>query len=166
MVEPPFARVSSVEDAIKDQRLLRLYRYWLERRGDRAFPARRDVDPADFAYALGRVSLIEVLREPLSFRYRIVATRLTSHLGYEMSGKPIDAIPSSDHRAFVRGFYEHAVAQAAPLYDTGNVRLDDRVWWHETLALPLAADGGTIDMLMVYRNTRPPTDATPDNRAV
>jgi len=37
--------------------------------GERRFPARADIDPLDFGYVLGHVMLLDVLRDPLRFRY-------------------------------------------------------------------------------------------------
>lgn len=156
----------SFEKRTADKRLLALYHYWCWRRGSRRFPAREDIDPIDFAFALGRVSIIEINREPLTFRYRLVSTQLTEHLGYEMSGKYVDDIPSSGHREFARAFYERALAEAAPLYETGTAVIDDYAWWHETLVLPLASDGENIDMLLIYRNTRRPEMVDPRYREV
>jgi hypothetical protein len=147
-----------------DERLLGLLRYWRERRGGRKFPARRDIDPVDFTAALGRVSIVEVQRAPMRFRYRLVSTRVTEHLGYEMSGKFTDDIPDREMRAFVLGFYARALERAGPLYEAGTAIIDGYRWWHETLALPLASDGETIDMLLIYRNTKPPIEVGPAYR--
>ncbi len=155
---PPFP------EAVKDQALLRLYRYWDERRAGRPFPARKDIDPVDFAYALGRVSIIEVEYDPLRFRCRLVSTQLTEHLGYEMTGKYLDEIPERSMREFVRDSYERALERRALLYETGTVLIERFEWWHETLMLPLASDGNKIDMLLTYRNTMPPAAVVAPHR--
>jgi hypothetical protein len=154
-------RALPVELTSADERLLRLYRYWNERRGSRRFPARDDLDPLDFPYALGRVSIVEVRRDPLGFRYRLVSTSVTEHLGYEMTGKDVEDVPEPSMRAFVRDFYRRALAQEAPVHETGTVLIERYSWWHETLALPLASDRETIDMLLIYRNTERPTPVAP-----
>jgi len=138
----------------KDELLLRLYRYWSERRADRPFPAPKEIDPANYAYAAERVSLIEVHHDPLRFRYRFVAPQLTAHLGYDMAGMYVDEIPEPSMRQFARACYERAVQRQTHFYEQGTVliRLDE--WWHETLVLPLATD--SIDALLIYRNTVPP----------
>lgn len=141
----------------EDEALRRLYRYWNGRRGGLRFPSRVAIDPVDFAYALGRVSLIEVQRDPLRFRYRLVSTMLTEHLGYEMTGKYVDDIPEPSMRDFTRRFYERALALRAPLHEIGTALIERYSWRHEVLVLPLAADGETIDMLLIYRKTERPT---------
>lgn len=154
----------SIEETTKDDRLLRLYRYWEEKRGRRPFPARSDIDPLDFPYALGRVSMIDVLHDPLRFRYRLVSTQLTEHLGYEMTGKFVEEIPDLSMQEFARAYYERALACGAPHYESGTVLIDRFGWRHETLSLPLSSDGQTIDMLLIYRNTSRPEVVTPPYR--
>ena len=93
-----------------DEALRRLYQYWLERRGARAFPSRSDIDPLDFVYALGRVSIVEIMPGPKRFRYRHVSSQLTDHLGYEMRSRYVEDIPEPELRAPV----EAANARIAP----------------------------------------------------
>jgi hypothetical protein len=150
-----------VEIASQDDRLLRLYRYWNDRRGELRFPPRASIDPVDFPYALGRVSLVEVQRNPLRFRYRLVGTLLTEHLGYEMTGKYVEDIPEPSMREFTRSFYERALERQAPLHEAGMALIERYSWQHEVLLLPLASDGETIDMLLIYRNTERPTAISP-----
>jgi hypothetical protein len=136
--------------------LQRLYSYWQERRGARAFPARRDVDPLDFSYALGHVSLIDVAYEPLRFRFRLVPSTIAHYLGYEATGKDVDAIPEPELRACLIASYTKVVAERRPLFSTAEPILDGRRWRYEVAYLPLSADGTTIDMLMVCRIADPP----------
>jgi hypothetical protein len=147
---------SSIEQS-KDQLLLRLYGYWNERRAHSPFAAPREMDPADYAFAAERVSLIEVHREPLRFRYGFVASQLTAHLGYDMTGMYVDEVPEPSMRQFARACYERAVQEQSPCYEKGIVLIRLAEWWHETLVLPLATDGTTIDALLIYRNTVRPT---------
>src|SRR5438105_96090 len=53
---------------IKDTRLRRLYEFWLQRKGGRRFPSRRDIDPVEIRYVLGWVMLIDAMRDPVQFR--------------------------------------------------------------------------------------------------
>jgi len=146
---------SDLADASPQAR--QLYEYWRARRGGAAWPRRADIDPLEFGFALGRVSLIE--RIDGRFRYRIVSTGLTAHLGYEMTGKFADEIPAPEARRFVHEQYSAAMAGGVPLYAAGGLRLDGQDWHHETLILPLSSDGTAADMLMIYRATEKPRKA-------
>ena len=90
--------------------LARLLSYWIERRQGRQFPARRDIDPLDFPYALGNISLIDVFHNPLRFRYRLVGTRITEQIGVEMTGRWLDDVPYPDYREILVSLYSRVVA--------------------------------------------------------
>ncbi len=105
---------------------------------------------------MGRVSLIDVLEGPRRFHYRLVSTRVTEHLGYEMTGKLLDDMPESEMRAYAERFYAATLARRLPLYHRDEALLDGRRWSHESLALPPSSDGQAIDRLMVYRVTGAP----------
>jgi hypothetical protein len=140
-----------------DETLKRLYRYWIERRGTRRYPSRDDIDPLDFAYAVGRVSLVDVLEDPRRFRYRLVSTTLTARLGYEMTGKFLDEIPGSEMRAYTERIYTTAMERLAPLHLRDDSLMDGRRWRHEALILPLSPDGRAVNMLMIYRTMEQPS---------
>jgi hypothetical protein len=136
--------------------LQRLFCYWQERRGARVFPARRDLDPLDFSYALGHVSLIDVAYEPLRFRFRLVPSTIAHYLGYEATGRNVDALPEPELRACLIASYTRVVSERRPLFSMAERILDGRRWRYEVAYLPLANDGATIDMLMVCRIAEPP----------
>jgi hypothetical protein len=156
--------VESLAALTADAALVRLYAYWRERRGAKRYPARRDIDPLDFGFALGRVSLVDVLGIPRRFRYRLVATILTEHLGYEMTGKYLDQIPETEMRAYTARLYAAALGQASPFFARDEIVLDGRQWKNEALVLPLSSDDRSIDMLMIYRATDRPRLADRDWR--
>src|SRR5262252_1200717 len=85
--------MASTLDQIETPCLRKLYGYWASRRGSNEFPARRDIDPLDFPEALGHVVLLDVLYEPLRFRFRLHGTELVRHAGYDMTGKMADDLP-------------------------------------------------------------------------
>src|SRR5258708_32501120 len=77
----------SLTDNIETPDLRRLYAYWEGLRRGREFPARRDIDPFDFRYALGHVMLLDVLYHPLRFRFRLPGTALALPAGSAMPGQ-------------------------------------------------------------------------------
>ena len=52
MIKVTASAPSADGPAIEDRRLVRLYRYWMERKGARRFPSRHDIDPLHFPYVL------------------------------------------------------------------------------------------------------------------
>jgi hypothetical protein len=81
--------------------LRRLYDYWRERRGTRAFPSVSDIEAGDFAYAFGRASVVELVSGEKRYRYRLVAGQVTQNLGYEMRARYAEDIPEPELRAYV-----------------------------------------------------------------
>jgi hypothetical protein len=134
----------------------RLLGYWDGCRRGRELPARRDIDPVEFAYALGYVSLIEVHRDPLRFRPRLVGTLVTARLGVEMSGRWLDEFPFPAYREILVELYARTVTERRPQVDRGARVVDGWIWESEAVIMPLAADGHTIDMLLACRASSKP----------
>ncbi|WP_422366472.1 PAS domain-containing protein [Pelagibius sp.] len=67
--------------------LSELHRYWEARRGGNRFPARADIDPVDIPALLEHLLLVEVLEDPLDFRYRLVGGHIVHHAGHNIQGK-------------------------------------------------------------------------------
>ncbi len=111
-------------------------------------PARRDLDPLDFAYALGYVMLIDVLREPLRFHVRLHGTEITRRVRYDLTGKPLDEIPDPEYRRYAIQRCRALVDAAQPLRLEQDRELDGRIHRYEALWLPLSDDQVRVTMLM------------------
>jgi hypothetical protein len=134
---------------IKTPSLLRLYQDWEDRRRGRAFPSRNDFDVLDLGYVVGNLSLLDVRYNPLRFRFRLHGSRVTERVGYEMTGKHVDELPTPEMRELVQRHYTAVIERRLPIVEVRERQIvDDRMLPCEVLALPLAADGTNIDMLM------------------
>ncbi|MGO8919192.1 MAG: response regulator [Stellaceae bacterium] len=133
---------------IEDPRLRRLFDYWLDRKGSRRWPARRDIDPLDLGYMLGHLMLLDVVGEPLRFRVRLHGTAMTETAGYELTGKWIDELPISDYRTYVLARCEALVASGEPTVVHHNRVLDGKRRRYEALWLPFSDDGTGVTMLL------------------
>ena len=134
---------------VHDPLLKRLLAYWLEKRGDRAMPARADIDPLEMRFILGSLILVEVHHEPRRFRIRLHGTDLARRAGYELTGKMLDELPISEFRQFVEGSFAAAVETRIPRSGVRDRLMDGRIYRYEALILPLSSDGGAVDMLLV-----------------
>lgn len=132
-------------------RLQRLLQYWEQKRGGRRMPARADLDPLDFVWLLGDVSLVEVHREAgaLRYRFRLMGSRAVERLGYDITGKWLEDLPSPDYRARLVEVFGLLVTRAAPHVERPNMLIDNHVHHYEILRLPLGRDGYHVDMLMM-----------------
>jgi hypothetical protein len=130
--------------------LQRVHRDWQNRRHGATMPARASFDVLDLKYILGSLNLVEVLRDPLRFRYRVHGTSCVALLGYDMTRKFVDDYPDAVYRTRVRRNFASVVESRRPRCDLGKREIvDRRIIRFEALILPLAADGETVDMLMV-----------------
>ena len=129
--------------------LRRLHQDWDAWRRGREFPARVDIDPCALRYVLGNLALIDVLHDPLRFRFRLHPTNMVARLGVDLTGKFIDEIADRRHFSLARDNFEKVIRTRRPVVEIRRgVRTDFQVWNCEILVLPLSNDGVDIDMLM------------------
>lgn len=135
--------------AVKSPVLQRLHDEWDHRRRGRLMPARADFDPIDLKYILGNLTMVDVLRDPLRFRIRLHATNVAAHVGFDLTGKELDAITDPHYRELVRDHYTAVVERRRPVLEFRDRVMTDNVCLHcEVLALPLGNDGQVVDRIM------------------
>jgi len=122
--------------------------YWRAKKGDRAFPARADIDPLEFPRALPRVMMAEVSYDPLEFRYRVAGTGLFAMHGQELTGKLARELQPPEFGALIHRHYAEAVDRRAPMLHAIELTLDHLTTSYARLILPLSGDGGVIDRLI------------------
>ncbi|MGH7088475.1 MAG: PAS domain-containing protein [Stellaceae bacterium] len=141
--------MTTTETVIRTPLLQRLQDDWERRRRGREFPARADFDVLDMKYAMGNLTIVEVAYDPLRFRFRLHGSRISQRVGYDMTGKDIEALPPA-LAPLVRRHFEAVVEERRPIVEVRERQIaDEGVFDSEVLALPLSRDGRTIDMLMV-----------------
>jgi hypothetical protein len=145
-------QVPATAESVKRPRLQRMLAYWHSRRGSRALPARADLDPLDFPWLLGNISLVEVhYDQPVAarrYRIRLAGTLVVQRFGYELTGRWIDEMPEPDYRERLIAQLDMVVRQRGPMVELLDMVIDDHIHDYEVLRLPLGRDGETIDMLL------------------
>lgn len=129
-----------------------LYLYWVEARGEKLMPSRADIDPVSIPRELlPNIVLVDVLSEPMRFRYRVMGTAVARMLGDDWTGRFVDEIPN------IQGSVQRQYAQTATI-GTPTVNLNEydrydpslmqhKMVRYERLLLPLAERGGPVNML-------------------
>ncbi len=135
-------------DDLADERNRRLLAYWMSSASDAGLPARDDIDPIDMTFILGNVVLINVLRDPLRFQYRLIGTNLTAFLGVDLTGTNVDQHPDRAFREMIIPTLEEVVETGEPFAMRVDSIIDDRVRQFEAVSLPMASDGRTVDMIL------------------
>ena len=126
-----------------------LHDYWQAKHRGGRLPARSDIDPLDLRYIIGNLILLDVLRDPLRFRYRLVGSNLTRFVRFEMTGRMLDEHPEPTFRRLAMEIYSEVAMTTLALSTRRDAVIDNRLRRYETIVLPLAADGHTVDMILV-----------------
>jgi hypothetical protein len=134
---------------LDDSRLQRLLAYWLEKRGDRPFPAKAEIDPVDFSYILGYVTLVDVEPSPRRYRFRLDGSILVALSGTDYTGRYLDELPGAEYVAFILETYDRVVDSGEPFRYRKNELLDQQLFSEETLILPIGDTPPKVDMLVV-----------------
>ncbi len=132
---------------------LTAFAYWRMLRGARTLPARADLSPKDMRAILPNVVLLRVIEGGRDYEYRIVGETFVRAYGIQFRGKRLTQVEAvnPEHGARMRNMYEHVRRSANPLALRGWVGqefVDSRFVYFETVLLPFADDGETVDHLL------------------
>jgi len=120
--------------------------YWRARHQGSDLPGRQHFDPTDIPSLLPNIWLMDVSRNPIRFRMRLVGTRVVAYAGEDNTGCWIDEKwPSYNDLPF-----RQVVASRMPSWWRGPSQLRPEKTYVELerVRLPLARDGVTVDMLL------------------
>ncbi len=139
-----------------DPRVRRVYEYWRSiHPATGGLPGRQHLEPLDLADVLRWLWLVDVAREPIRFRYRLVGTGHVQALGRDLTGQWLDEAHEGFGAMISSG--EFATGAAGKLCFSRRrpqFRVDPDYAVFERVLLPLARDGTLVDMLLgisVYR---------------
>ena len=135
-------------DDLHDNRLRRLRDYWQGLRGTAAIPAKEAIDPLDFRYVLGYVTLVDVESNPRRYRFRLDGSRLVELSGMNYTGKYLDELGLPDYIDFIAAGYDLVVETLQPFAYRKEGDFDQKVFDEETLILPLGHDGVVTCLLV------------------
>ena len=135
-------------DDLHDIRLRHLHDYWRERCAGAEMPPREAIDPLDFRYILGYVTLVDVEPAPRRYRFRLDGSILASLSGMDYTGKYLDELGMPDYCAFIAASYDRVVDHGKPYAYRKEGAFDKKSFDEETLIMPLG-HGGTVEGLMV-----------------
>ncbi len=129
-----------------------VFAYWRARAGANSIPARGDIDPIiDLRHLVQHLFLVDVERDPLRFRFRLVGTEIVNHVGKDMTGKYLDELVEYDAQyARVKPDYETTVKfRTATISPVRFLTKDSKHYInYERLLLPLSEDGREVDMIL------------------
>ncbi len=135
--------------ALRDCRLQRLLEYWTARRDTRSAPRRCDVDPLEIPGLLPILNLLDVLRNPLRFRHRLVGTEVVERMGRDVTGRFVGEDLYGPATQEIFDSFARLTAEIRPFRRHSRLSWNGQQWLIlEALELPLVGDDGTVEMIL------------------
>jgi hypothetical protein len=111
--------------------------YWKEVCGLRLRPERADIDPAAIPRAvLPHVLMLDVLAED-EFRYRLIGTGITKHVGRDLTGQNVDPAGYGQSHQLLVDVCRDVVRTGRPMQVMGEGRWSEHHWKFGAVLLPL-----------------------------
>lgn len=126
-----------------------LIAFWEAARPGPLLPGRAAFDAVDLLRFKGHISLVEIERNPQRFRFRLVGTAITEMLGRDSTGLYLDQLYSAETYDLAVAGYRYCVDTGLPAKASGQmVHANKEYVQFESVDLPLATDGTTVDMIL------------------
>jgi hypothetical protein len=128
-----------------------LFDYWRQSSGERAMPARSDLDPLKVPRLLPYLGLID-LRDGLEQGlFRLAGTRLRDIYGEEITGKRVGEVFGGDCTEYWRQIHTRVAEKGLPAHGIVRGPAEGRdhivLFW---LRLPLSEDGRQVDRILCH----------------
>lgn len=151
--DPPDSHFPPTADFTLDFRseaLRQLNQYWLSQLDNRPLPRRADIDPTEIPHLLRYVVLINVEREPLRLRFRLVGTHITDAVGRDSNGRYFDEVYEEEILTGLLQQYGNTVESKRPARHFSRAIFAGKDFRHyESIHLPLSEDGESVNMMLV-----------------
>lgn len=132
------------------------YRYWKSKVIDGRLPGRGDIDPAEMIRFLPNTVLLDVVPEPLDFRYRVIGTEVVSYMNRDLTGNWLSKIGHLCAPSQVWSNFKIVAGDQTPLYvHTPYLGAEVRFWMIEDVILPLVGADGKTNMLLNFMGILP-----------
>lgn len=121
-------------------------------------PGRQHIDPLDFRGVISLVNLMDVDRSGRMprFRYRLVGEMQTRNVGRELTGLYLEEAVVPELLQRVHANMSKACSTRHAVFDSFSMPHPDRHFIvAQRMYYPLAADGETVDMLLVLHGYDP-----------
>ena len=112
-------------------------------------PARRDIRPEEIKDLLPHVVLMDVFRDPLDFRYRVIGTAVVAISRSDLTGRKFSEIPGKGPGSVLWSGCEDVVAARSPLSRVPPyVGPETRLRKCANILLPLSDDDESVNMIL------------------
>jgi hypothetical protein len=151
---PPAVRFTRLTlEAISSPEFRFVYDLWTRKRAARQAPARGDFDPAEMPQVLPRLLLIDIMRNPPDFRYRLAGTETFFIHGTELTGRSVlSIVPAKQGQLVWNDLCEMMETWEPQHVQLEFVSQDGHGRSYRVLRLPLSSDGQAVDMVLVIQD--------------
>lgn len=160
----PKPAVSLDLSELTSPRIHRLHAYWLHQRDKRGgqLPRRGDIAPDQIRDLLPNIMIVDVERDPMRFRYRLVGTRVVEYNGVEFTGRYLGEIGWPEEQDLIDS-YTFVADSRQPFFGLLAWELvTGAVGRCEFARLPLSEDGELVTQILAMEDYDfPQLDATP-----
>lgn len=112
-------------------------------------PARSDISPQDLGRHVSSIIIMDVLNDPLNFRYRLVGTYVRDFLYEDYTGKSFLELNGKGPESQIWQLYDRTRLRRRPIYcEVPYVGPKADFMKSSTLYLPLASDHHTVDKII------------------
>ena len=144
----PVEELNPPAERLEHPVLRQLFAYWEAKRGGRMAPARHEIDPVDFRYALGWVNLLEVHPGAKDFEFRVFGSLLARVLQQDTDLTSTAGTDDAEFHAVAMQDMTRVITERKPLRIFRDLQTGIRRYRFEVLLLPLSDDGETVNMLL------------------
>lgn len=142
------------------QRQAQALAYWQSKRVNGAIPSYKAFDPVDIPELLPFVVVLDVIREPLDFRYRLIGDEVRIHMDRNLVGLGMrEAGLQTEEGPIFRHAREVAENGEPRYYAVDCVAFGRYQVCQQGLSLPFTVNGEQVDKLISILSYR--RDATP-----
>jgi hypothetical protein len=131
--------------------LRQLHAYWQSKKGTQIAPSRSAILPEEIVAHLPHVALVDVIGDPLRFRFRLFGSALVAAYGQDLTGKFLDEIDFGAWSISEIAARATKVVRDCKMH-VGRMRFtkkgDNRRIEYERILLPLSNDGSTVSMIL------------------
>ncbi|HJR21730.1 MAG TPA: PAS domain-containing protein [Dongiaceae bacterium] len=149
---------------LNSPRIHRLHAYWMHQRDKRGgrLPRRGDIAPDQIRDLLPNIMIVDVERDPMRFRYRLVGTRVVEYNGVEFTGRYLGEIGWPEEQDLIDS-YAFVVNSRRPFFGLLDWELvTGAVGRCEFGRLPLSEDGEAVTQILAMEDYDfPQLDALP-----
>lgn len=122
-----------------------LHRYWSGKRGDRAMPARADIEPGEIKHLLPNLLVVDLEAEPFRVRYRLLGTKVVAESGIDFTGRYLDEMLPADTEDEWETCYRLVWREKRPIFGSTTVpTLGGETFTYEFGIHPLGVDDGMV----------------------